>query len=150
MDGAPRIPPRFVPTLTTVVDLEAPAPAPAPSALPDLSSPALGDGAQQASAASDAPAAIGAQVALPAVGEADAFRLEEELLHRVLQRVDLSLEERLTEAVSTAVQEQLDAMLPRLRGEVEKVLRELVTEAMARELSENPGSATGSGASGLA
>lgn len=76
-----------------------------------------------------------------AINEEDAFRLEEELLHRVLQRVDLSLEERLTEVVSAAVQQQLDAMVPRLREQVETALRELVSEAMVHELSETPGSA---------
>lgn len=90
-----------------------------------------------------------ARPAFAALTDADAFRIEEDLLHRVLQRIDLSLEERLTEAVSAAVQQQLDAMLPRLRGEIETVLRSLVVEALARELSENTGSAPGSGAPAL-
>jgi hypothetical protein len=82
-------------------------------------------------------------VALPPAvqrSEADIVRLEEQLLHRVLQRVDFSLEERLSDTVAAAVQQQLDAMVPRLRGEIEAVLRALVIEAMAAELSENPGS----------
>jgi len=74
------------------------------------------------------------------VSEEEAFRLEDQLLHRVLQRIDLSLEERLTDTVSAAVQSQLDAMLPRLRSEIETVLRSLVVEALAQELSENTGS----------
>lgn len=98
--------------------------------------------------APDAPAPV-ARPAFAALTDADAFHIEEDLLHRVLQRIDLSLEERLTEAVSAAVQQQLDAMLPRLRGEIETVLRSLVVEALARELSENTGSAPGSGASAL-
>ena len=65
-------------------------------------------------------------------------------MHRVLQRVDLSLEERLTDAVSAAVQQQLDVMLPRLRSEIERVLRGLVVEALSRELSESTGSAPSS------
>ena len=67
----------------------------------------------------------------------DAFRLEEQLLHRVLQRVDLSLEERLSDAVSAAVQQQLDAMMPRLRAEIETVLRALVRRSAGQELSES-------------
>jgi hypothetical protein len=86
-----------------------------------------------------------AQMALPPSAEAVAFRLEEELLHRVLQRIDLSLEERLTDTVSAAVQQQLDVMLPRLRGEIEQVLRALVVEALSLELSESTGSAPTSG-----
>ena len=46
------------------------------------------------------------------LSEAEAFRLEEQLLHRVLQRVDLSLEERVSDAVSAAVQQHLDTMIP--------------------------------------
>ncbi len=52
-------------------------------------------------------------VALPPAvqrSEADIVRLEEQLLHRVLQRVDFSLEERLSDTVAAAVQQQLDAM----------------------------------------
>jgi hypothetical protein len=156
MNSGPRTPPRFVPTLTTVVDLSAPQAEPAPArspAAPVEAMPAVAvesAPAQPAStpAAPDA-AALPVTPAFAALTDADAFRIEEELLHRVLQRVDLSLEERLTEAVSTAVQQQLDAMVPRLRNEIETVLRSLVVEALARELSENPGSAPGSGASAL-
>jgi hypothetical protein len=126
-----RTPPRFVPTLTTVLDIPAePAsaePIDAPAPLPDPAS----------------------AVALPPAAQltqAEIVSLEEQLLHRVLQRVDLSLEERLSDAVSAAVQQQLDDMVPRLRGEIEAVLRALVIESMAAELSENTGSTPASGA----
>jgi hypothetical protein len=42
--------------------------------------------------------------------------------------------------VAAAVQAQLDDMVPRLRDEIEGVLRTLVTEALAQELQEKPGS----------
>ncbi|SFP33698.1 hypothetical protein [Variovorax sp. 770b2] len=126
-----RTPPRFVPTLTTVLDIPAePAdaePGEAPAPQPDAAS----------------------AVALPPAAQltqAEIVSLEEQLLHRVLQRVDLSLEERLSDAVSAAVQQQLDDMVPRLRGEIEAVLRALVIESMAAELSENTGSTPASGA----
>ncbi|MDQ0016466.1 hypothetical protein J2W23_004869 [Variovorax boronicumulans] len=126
-----RTPPRFVPTLTTVLDIPAepasPEPADAPVPQPDPAS----------------------AVALPPAAQltqAEIVSLEEQLLHRVLQRVDLSLEERLSDAVSAAVQQQLDDMVPRLRGEIEAVLRALVIESMAAELSENTGSTPASGA----
>ena len=126
-----RTPPRFVPTLTTVLDIPAepasPEPADAPEPQPDPAS----------------------AVALPPAAQltqAEIVSLEEQLLHRVLQRVDLSLEERLSDAVSAAVQQQLDDMVPRLRGEIEAVLRALVIESMAAELSENTGSTPASGA----
>ena len=126
-----RTPPRFVPTLTTVLDIPeepaSPESADAPAPQPDPAS----------------------AVALPPavqLTQAEIVSLEEQLLHRVLQRVDLSLEERLSDAVSAAVQQQLDDMVPRLRGEIEAVLRALVIESMAAELSENTGSTPASGA----
>jgi hypothetical protein len=126
-----RTPPRFVPTLTTVLEIpEEPAipePQAAPTPQPD-----------PASAMALPPAAQ--------LTQAEIVSLEEQLLHRVLQRVDLSLEERLSDTVSAAVQHQLDAMVPRLRNEIEAVLRALVIEAMAAELSENTGSTPASGA----
>ncbi|WPH11625.1 hypothetical protein [Variovorax paradoxus] len=131
-----RTPPRFVPTLTTVLDLPA---------------EPLG-AAEAATPASVPPSPVvdpAEAVALPPAeqrSEAEIVRLEEQLLHRVLQRVDLSLEERLSDTVSAAVQQQLDAMVPRLREEIEAVLRALVIEAMAAELSENTGSTPASGA----
>ncbi len=123
-----RTPPRFVPTLTTVLDLPAEAAAAEPAAPPTAPVPPI----DPAEAVALAPA--------EQRSEAEIVRLEEQLLHRVLQRVDLSLEERLSDTVSAAVQQQLDAMVPRLREEIEAVLRALVIEAMAAELSENTGS----------
>lgn len=154
MNAGSRTPPRFVPTLTTVVDLSAPPPEPAPGLPPPVDpAPAVDVGTDDARHAPgpivESPAHAAAPPSFTALNDADAFRIEEELLHRVLQRVDLSLEERLTEAVSAAVQQQLDAMVPRLRGEIETVLRSLVIEALAHELSENTGSAPGSGAPSL-
>jgi hypothetical protein len=129
-----RTPPRFVPTLTTVLDLPG-EPAGTEPASPVAAPTVTIDPAEA--------------VALPPAeqrSDAEIVRLEEQLLHRVLQRVDLSLEERLSDTVSAAVQQQLDAMVPRLREEIEAVLRALVIEAMAAELSENTGSVPTSGA----
>ncbi|MDA7417597.1 hypothetical protein PGB34_14640 [Xenophilus arseniciresistens] len=123
VNAPPPVKPASLPVLETVFEPAAPtapvAPPPPQDAAPPTAAPSF--------------------KALPVREEADAFRIEEELLHRVLQRMDLSLEERLTDAVSLAVQQQLDAMIPRLRQEVEAVLRQLVVEAMAHELSEPPG-----------
>lgn len=194
-----RTPPRFVPTLTTVLDMPAD-PLPlmseeeaqhAPSAeqrqaalaaamagmaadretdqaadraadmTAERADPATGASAS-ASAASVEPTAPTAptapasaatptapesQIAIDvhALSDADAFSLEEQLMHRVLQRIDLSLEERLSDTVSAAVQQQLDAMVPRLRSEIEGVLRSLVVEALSKELSDNTGSVPASG-----
>jgi hypothetical protein len=132
MAGTPRTPPRFVPTLTTVLELPPEPPAGTGAAAEPAAEPAALAAVEPSQAI-----ALGPQAQL---SDADAFRLEEQLLHRVLQRVDLSLEERLSDAVSAAVQQHLDTMIPRLRGEIETVLRALVSDALARELSDNTGS----------
>ena len=135
-------PPRFVPTLTTVVEVQPEPPAAAPpAAAPAATSGHAGNMIEDLHFRPLARPPLAAGSAAVQISEEDAFRLEEELLHRVLQRVDLSLEERLTDTVSTAVQRQLDAMMPLLRSEIETVLRTLVVEALAQELSETPGSA---------
>ncbi len=173
-----RTPPRFVPTLTTVLDMLAEPhalPSPLPLPLPLMSeeeaqhtpsaearqaaiaTAMVGIAADMAQTADEAyvagpPAPIASDAAsspppenriaidVHALSDADAFGLEEQLMHRVLQRIDLSLEERLSDAVSAAVQQQLDAMVPRLRSEIEGVLRSLVVEALSKELSDNTGS----------
>ncbi len=61
--------------------------------------------------------------------------IEEYIVHRVMQRVDVVLDQRLREAIATVVQEQTRSMVPRLREEVESVVRHAVYEAVADELS---------------
>jgi len=138
-----RTPPRFVPTLTTVFDpsQEAPLVSPPLTAPSDTPSDPPSDtpSAMLSPAVTEASQAVALNPAAR-LSEAEAFRLEEQLLHRVLQRVDLSLEERVSDAVSAAVQHHLDTMIPGLRREIEAVLRALVSESLAHELLENPGS----------
>lgn len=64
---------------------------------------------------------------------------EEMMVHRVMQRVDGVLEKRLREAIALVVQEQTRSILPRLREEVESVVRQSVYEAVADELASHPG-----------
>ena len=61
--------------------------------------------------------------------------LEEYMVHRVMQRVDVVLDQRLREAIATVVQEQTRSVLPRLREEIESVVRHAVYEAVADELA---------------
>ncbi|WP_082493025.1 hypothetical protein [Acidovorax sp. Leaf160] len=74
-----------------------------------------------------------AQAAAPAT--ALPAGIEEYIVHRVMQRVDVVLDQRLREAIATVVQEQTRSMVPRLREEVESVVRHAVYEAVAEELS---------------
>jgi hypothetical protein len=91
---AGRAPPRFVPTLTEVVQ--------------------------------GAPA--------HAQGSAPAAPLSDQLVHRVLQRVDVVLDRRLREAIGAVVLEQTNALVPLLRERLDEVVREVVVEALAEEL----------------
>lgn len=144
----PRTPPRFVPTLTEVVHGHGlpRAGENVPSALPDVvpvvqavrpaplspqAAPSLAmEG--QASARPAAPAP-GSTVSVPAQAVPEGF--EEHMVHRVMQRVDVMLEKRLREAIATVVQEQTRSVLPRLREEIESVVRYSVYEAVADELA---------------
>ena len=132
MTGAtpPRTPPRFVPTLTTVIE-----PGTANESVAAMGStvPAIEPSNVRTTMALD----------LDPVAQRtneENVALEEELMHRVLEHVDASLENELSDVVAAAVQSQLDVMVPQLRSEIEKVLRRLVTDALARELRANPGS----------
>lgn len=102
---ATRAPPRFVPTLTEVVQGSAPAPAVAPAA--------------------EAPSALS----------------QEQLAQRVLQRLDLTLDRKVREAISTVVLEQTSALAPLLRERLEAVVRQAVAQAVAEELKsrQRPG-----------
>lgn len=106
MSGA-TTPPRFVPTLTEVVY-----PAPVSGSLEAI--------APTMASASDLDAPL--------------HQLEDQLLHRVMQRVDLVLERRLREAVSQLILTHTQALGPRLREEIELVVRESVSQAIAQEL----------------
>lgn len=73
----------------------------------------------------------------PAEGEVahNAVQLEDQIVHRVMQRVDLVLERRLREAVAQVILSHTQALGPRLREEIELVVRESVSQAVAQELT---------------
>lgn len=64
----------------------------------------------------------------------DALMLEEQIIHRVMQRVDLVLDRRLREALGQVILAQTQNLVPLLRKEIEHVVRESVGQAMAKEL----------------
>lgn len=168
----PKGPPKFVPTLTDVVQVSGDA---VPG--PDLASETPGQPAAMASGAGPSEAvellphtvfsAVPAQQddssahaapatptampppaaspagptsppagpAAPTLTAADFSGIEEMVIHRIIQRVDVVLDQRLREAIATVVQEQTRSMVPRLREEVESVVRHAVYEAVADELA---------------
>jgi len=72
----------------------------------------------------------------PRVGPTAASVLsEEQLVHRIMQRVELTLERRLREAIATTVMQQTQMLGPLLREEIELVVRESVEQALAEELT---------------
>ena len=186
---SPKTPPRFVPTLTEVVQVPDAAslapgatnpaarttvlspsqsaalaktapPSVRPAAMPQASAPAAAVRpvapplvapppvvSSQASRAVASPAqqrpstfAAATSVGMPPVSAPVAARalpegIEEYMVHRVMQRVDVVLDQRLREAIATVVQEQTRSVLPRLREEIESVVRHAVYEAVADELA---------------
>lgn len=104
------VPPRFVPTLTEVVKL-----APLSGAGPAV--PPVGN-----SAVSGTPAI-----------------LEEQMVQRVMRRVDLVLERRLREVIGQLILEHTQSLAPRLREEIEAVVRESMIQAFAHEASPASG-----------
>lgn len=195
----PRVPPRFVPTLTEVVQVPHAQPVnPAPVAQPRTTvmaphavppavvAPGPGAARPAAAATARAPAApagtaprtgvaggsvpstatrsladsalaAGRPPSSPGTGASSgATRLpgtvasaklvdgiEEVIVHRVMQRVDVVLEKRLRDAIATVVQEQTRSVHPRLREEIESVVRHAVYEAVADELASAAASSSG-------
>ena len=105
------IPPRFVPTLTEVVQ--------PPDLLPDRP-------------------LIVRESLTPVIATVDSLQLENQLVHRVLQRLDLILERRLREAVGQLVLEHTETLAPQLRVEIESVVRQSVSQAVAQEVASIP------------
>lgn len=60
---------------------------------------------------------------------------QEQLVQRVMQRVDMALERRLRESIAAAVLEQTRALGPILREEIELVVRDAVARAFADEIA---------------
>ena len=65
----------------------------------------------------------------------DLPRLQEQMVHRVMQRVDLTLERLLRETVGRLVLEHTQALAPSLRDEIEIVVRQSVNQAFEQELA---------------
>lgn len=76
----------------------------------------------------------------PAAGKtggtaAEHQHLQEQMVHRVMQRVDLTLDRLLRETVGRLVLEHTQALAPSLRDEIEIVVRQSVNNAFEQELA---------------
>ena len=60
------------------------------------------------------------------------------MVQRVLQRVDLILERRLRESVGQLILEHTQTLAPRLKEEIELVVRQTISQAFAQEVAQTP------------
>jgi hypothetical protein len=58
---------------------------------------------------------------------------QEQLVQRVLQRVELVLDRRVRETIATAILEQTNHLMPLVHERLEVLVRQLVAEAIAEE-----------------
>ncbi|HEX7890869.1 MAG TPA: hypothetical protein VF522_16055 [Ramlibacter sp.] len=59
---------------------------------------------------------------------------QEQLVQRVLQRVELVLDRRVRETLATAILEQTSQLMPLVHERLEGLVRQLVAEAIAEEM----------------
>lgn len=136
MQPSDRQPPRFVPTLTEVVE---PAVAP-PTRFPDPVQDVPDRVPVQPMSVAEAPLTPAAPLGVPMMTP-DALRdqglaLAQTLQLRVMERLDGVLEERLRYALADVVQLQTQALYQSIRQEVEGLVSAAVNEAVAQELAE--------------
>jgi hypothetical protein len=79
------------------------------------------------------PAAGGAEPAPPAPAVS-----QEQIVQRVMQRVDASLERRLREALAAAIVEHTRTLGPIVQDEIEAVVRQAVADAFEDEFGRTP------------
>lgn len=63
---------------------------------------------------------------------------QDEMVKRVLQCIDMTLERRLREAVGQLILEHTETLAPRLREEIERVVRQSVNQAFEHEAAQQP------------
>lgn len=78
------------------------------------------------------------QASAPQASPGPSFE-EEVLVQRVLQRLELTLDEQVRAVVSSALEEQMKELAPRIRQRVDNAVRKAVTQAVAGELRIPPG-----------
>jgi hypothetical protein len=64
---------------------------------------------------------------------------QDQVIQRVMQRIDIALERKLREAIAATVLEQTRSIAPVLREEIEAVVRETVAQAFLDELGPPSG-----------
>ena len=80
---------------------------------------------------------VGQAVDTPAPGPLDEQELTRRVLGNVQRQIDLLLEQRLREAMAPALARLTDALLRETRSELASALRDIVSRAVAQELSRH-------------
>ncbi len=81
---------------------------------------------------------VPAQAAAAAPPAPGAALDEEALMQRVLQRLELTLDEQVRQVVAAVLDEQMKELAPRIRQRVDAAVRKAVTQAVAGELKLPP------------
>ncbi|WP_238945433.1 hypothetical protein [Vandammella animalimorsus] len=113
-----------------------------PAPLQPVQPPAMAEPPQAAAEQADGFCAVAARAAQADTWpDAAALRgllpgdFEEQLVHRVMQRVDAVLTDRVGEVIAAVIERQTRSLLPSIREELEFAIRKSVYEAMADELA---------------
>ena len=122
--------PAHVPTLTEVVQLDAP---PTPAA-PEPAGPQPAGEAPEA-----APDWSQTVVMPPGATLPDEAQLTQNILADLQRQIDLMLEYRLREAIGPALARTADALIREVRSDLAASMRELVARAVAQELARHRG-----------
>lgn len=128
--SAGRAPPRQVPTLTEVVDVNAPRPSGAP-----VTAPAPAAAPARLAAAPPAGLVRKAGAAGPEVKTLSAEQLTQRVLAELQPQIDQLLEQRLREALAPALERLAGTLAAELRAELATAVRDLATQAAAHELA---------------
>jgi hypothetical protein len=128
-----KIPPKFVPTLTEVVQLPGGGKLVAPSRLMSALATQSGNLAGPAEAAELSELVHTMPAELEPSAAVHGENLGDLLIHRVMQRVDENLARDLRVAVAQLVVTHVQSLTPLLRTEIDRVVRASVEAALAKE-----------------
>jgi hypothetical protein len=128
--------PAHVPTLTEVVQFDAPT-APAPPE-PDTAADAA-ERAEPGEPGEPAPDWSQTVVLTPGASLPDEAQLTQNILADLQRQIDLMLEYRLREAIGPALARTADALIREVRTDLAASMRELVARAVAQELARHRG-----------
>lgn len=135
MDAFGRQPPRYVPTLTDVVAEGLPIHRPAETGAG--AAPVMQEKAQMPAQALPEAMPLQAEVVAAAAMQ-DAAQLHEEVVARLLARVEPMLETQLRNTVAEVVQSHAELLARSLCAAAEDVVRAAVADAVVQEMQQTP------------